>query len=203
MEGERPSAAEAHLRTCANCRALVEDLESIRQAAAELTDVAPPERVWVSLRAQLEQEGLIRDASARKSGAWQWLTRPFTAWPRLAIAGAYLAALIAVAFALSGPIDQRYDDYRWSSATQDSTAPLSAQLNTAEQAGFTSLATSDPTVTASLHDNLAIVDNYIALCEKSVRDEPENEVARDYLYTAYQQKAELVAQIAERGDGSR
>ncbi len=51
-----------------------------------------------------------------------------------------------------------------------------------------------------MHKNLAIVDNYISLCEKSVREEPENEVARDYLYDAYQQKADLLAQMTERGD---
>ena len=58
-------------------------------------------------------------------------------------------------------------------------------------------------MTASLHDNLAIVDNYIALCEKSVREEPENEVARDYLYDAYEQKADLLAQMTERGVNGR
>ena len=56
-------------------------------------------------------------------------------------------------------------------------------------------------MTASLHKNLAIVDNYIALCEKSVREEPGNEIARDYLYGAYQQKADLLAQMTENGDG--
>jgi hypothetical protein len=58
-------------------------------------------------------------------------------------------------------------------------------------------------VTASLHENLAIVDNYIALCEKSVREEPQNEVARDYLYEAYHQKADLLAEMNERGDYGR
>jgi hypothetical protein len=50
---------------------------------------------------------------------------------------------------------------------------------------------------------LAIVDNYIALCEKSVREDPENEIARDYLYEAYEQKADLLAQMTERGVSSR
>ena len=58
-------------------------------------------------------------------------------------------------------------------------------------------------MTASLHDNLAIVDNYIALCEKSVSEDPENEVARDYLYEAYEQKADLLAQMTERGVNGR
>jgi hypothetical protein len=53
-------------------------------------------------------------------------------------------------------------------------------------------------VTASLHKNLEIVDNYISLCENSVREEPENELAREYLYEAYQQKADLLAQLNEQ-----
>ena len=82
-------------------------------------------------------------------------------------------------------------------------APLSAQLDTVERNAVSSLAEPNPEVAASLHSNLAIVDNYIALCEKSVREDPEDEVARDYLYGAYQQKADLLAQISERGDYGR
>jgi hypothetical protein len=57
----------------------------------------------------------------------------------------------------------------------------------------------NPVVTDSLRKNLDIVDNFIAMCEKSVREEPENDVAREYLYGAYQQKAELLAMMVERG----
>jgi hypothetical protein len=38
------------------------------------------------------------------------------------------------------------------------------------------------------------------LCEKSVREDPQNEIARDYLYEAYRQKADLLAQMSERGE---
>ena len=51
-----------------------------------------------------------------------------------------------------------------------------------------------------MHQNLAIVDHYIDLCEKSVREEPDNDVAREYLYQAYQQKADLLAVMTEHGD---
>jgi hypothetical protein len=75
---------------------------------------------------------------------------------------------------------------------------LSAQLMSAEKASFSSSPASETPVTASLHQNLEIVDNYISLCENSVREEPENELAREYLYEAYQQKADLLAQLNER-----
>jgi len=206
MEGERPSAAQDHVRDCPSCRGLVDELDSIRQSAraSMAADVEPPARLWTSLRAQLEQEGLIRHAhsgwSERVRG---WVSSVFDAAPRPALAGAYLVALIAVSFALTGPVKRHMNDSRWIAGTQDSTAPLSARLDTAAHASISSFANADPVVTASLHDNLAIVDNYIALCEKSVREDPENEIARDYLYDAYEQKADLLARMTERGDDGR
>ena len=56
----------------------------------------------------------------------------------------------------------------------------------------------DAAVTASIRRNLSIVDNFIQICEKSVREQPDNELAREYLYGAYQQKAELLATAMNR-----
>lgn len=210
MEGERSSEARAHVRECAHCRSLIEDMDAIRQTAgawaAEEAD--PPARVWVSLRAQLEQEGLIRHEvpevePSRAESPRGWFAGIVTAVPRPALAGAYLLALIAVSVALTGPSAKQLNESRWISGTQDSTGNLDAQLQTAERDSVSAMAESDPVVTASLHDNLAIVDNYIALCEKSVREEPESEIARDYLYDAYEQKADLLAQMTERGVNGR
>jgi len=210
MEGERAPDARAHVRECARCRGLVEDMDAIRQTAGAWAaeEVDPPARVWISLRAQLEEEGLIRDAahageSSRTERPRSWLAGIFTVVPRPALAGAYLLALIAGSFALMGPSAKQLNESRWISGTQDSTGTMSARLQTAERDSISAMAGSDPVVTASLHDNLAIVDNYIALCEKSVREEPENEIARDYLYDAYEQKADLLAQMTERGVNGR
>jgi hypothetical protein len=209
MEGERPPDAQAHLRTCSHCSGVIKDLELIHTEARSWNALEQdaPERVWTSLRAQLEQEGLIRDAipadaataeaAARRSG---WFAGRFPRLPRPVLAGGYLAALVAVAFALSGPVNKRVNEARWLKGTQTSTSPLSAQLNFAEQNSNSYVSRSNPVVAASLHQNLAIVDNYIALCEKSVSEEPQNEVARDYLYEAYQQKADLLTQMTERGE---
>jgi hypothetical protein len=150
MEGERPSNAQSHVRECAQCRGLVNDLETIHQTARSWVDVDPPAQV-----------------------------------------------------ALTGPLHQVLHDDPWMMGMQNSTQPLSAKLDTAEQATMSSLLDSNPVVTASLHKNLAIVDNYIALCEKNVHEDPESEMARDYLYEAYQQKADLLAQMTERGNDGR
>jgi hypothetical protein len=202
MEGDRHPDALAHLRDCPRCRNLVEDLKMIQATAQEWgrTESEPPAHLWNSLRVQLVQEGLIHQQSKRRGWLIGWLPR----LPRPALAGAYLAAVIAVAFGLSGPVNQRINRARWLEGTQNSTTPLRAQFASAEMnATPPSVPDSNPTVTASLHNNLAIVDNYIVLCEKSVNEEPENELARDYLFEAYQQKADLLAQLSERGGSGR
>jgi hypothetical protein len=203
MEGERSPVTEAHIRGCVECSNLIADLNSIRETASTL-DAADPEpsaRVWTALRAQLEDEGLIH--AARPDGAEavkSWLKGTFGVRPRPLLAGAYLGALIAVGFALSGSSSLRNDSDLWMSRTQRSTQPLSASLETEEDT-ISAMTTTNPVVTASLRKSLAVIDNNIALCEKSVREEPQNEFARDYLYEAYQQKADLIAQVTEGDEG--
>ena len=196
-------SVQAHLRDCPSCRSFIEDLGKIRAAGAQLaaSDPEPPARIWFSLRAELEKEGLIRDTPSKppsKSWLGELFSGRFSVLPRPVLAGGYLAALLAIAFGLSGPINSRINRQRWLDGNQSSMEPLSAQLMSAEKASFSSLPASETPVTASLHQNLEIVDNYISLCENSVREEPENELAREYLYEAYQQKADLLAQLNER-----
>jgi hypothetical protein len=208
IEGERNKDTQTHLRNCASCREVADELKSITVAARAIgsEELEPPPYLWNSIRAQLAQEGLIREGNVPEKqlakpgiavGGWRgW----FGSLSRPALAGAYLAALFAIAVVLSGPISRRVNDYRWIQGTQESTHLLSVQLDSVEQTTLARLTSSNPVVTAALHKNMAIVDNYIALCEKSVQEEPESEIARDYLYQAYEQKADLLARLNDQGE---
>jgi hypothetical protein len=204
MEGDRPAAAQSHLKSCAACSALVADLIAIHSEAQTWDPLPhdPPERIWTSLRSQLEHEGLIKGAPLARpeSETYGWFAALFAKFPRPVLAGAYLAALVALAFSLSGTGAKPTRDVQWTDGNQIVSSPLSAQLDTAEVAAIAQMRQPNSAVSASLHQNLAIVDNYIALCEKSVREEPGNEAARDFLYDAYQQKADLLTQMSERGE---
>src|SRR5262249_24509894 len=66
-EGLGPLSAEAreHLGGCSHCQDFLADLDSIVAVARTLpAKVAPPDRVWISLRAQLAAEGLIKESVA-------------------------------------------------------------------------------------------------------------------------------------------
>ena len=66
-DGPLPAPAAAHLNGCADCRLLWSDLEAIRTAGMEWgsEEVAPPEHLWISLRVEMESEGLIQRKPAR------------------------------------------------------------------------------------------------------------------------------------------
>ncbi len=189
-----PADAAAHLNDCVQCRALIADLETIQAAARQMpTEVEPPERVWHSLRAQLAAEGRIRTEEKVARAGW------LAVFPRPALAGVYLSLLLAAAVLISLQVSRGPVVDSGAKATQQATAVLESQLNTVERRTVSAMHQRDPAVTASLRQNLNIVDNAIALCEKSVRQDPQNELAREYLYGAYQQKAELLAAMMDRG----
>lgn len=202
MDGERNPAAASHMAGCIRCRALIADLEMIRNASALLPEVEPPAQVWLAIRSQLEKEGLIRTPRLRPSAAWWTRLEAFGAF-RPALAGAYLSLVIVGAAVLGVQMrttNRAGQEAMWLQRAQTTMAPVDAELSTAETKTVPALQAQGNDVTTTLNHNLAIVDNMISMCEKSVREDPQNEMTRDYLYTAYQQKADLLATMAESAE---
>jgi hypothetical protein len=197
-DGPLPASAAAHRDACDACRGLWSDLDAIRSASWQLGEDTPepPARIWTALRAQLAAEGLIREPQPAAGWFAGWFGTP----RRLVLTGAYAAFLLAAA-GLAG--------YTGSSQPALATGTVSdEEASVAPELGRTldgdlnrvieSLPDRDPALAASLRKNMGIVDNFIAVCEKSVREQPDNPVARDYLYGAYQQKAVLLATATDR-----
>lgn len=198
MDGERTPELEGHLRSCSSCRELLGDLTAIRAAGQSLGEVEPPTRVWTAIRARLEEENLIREP-----GWKDWIPSFGISWPRPAVAGATLAVLVAGAFLLGIEMQNYNNMQRWTQGTEADTQRIQQNLGSFELHEVSALHGPNPVVNASFQKNLQIVDNYIAMCEKSVREEPDNELARDYLYEAYHQKADLLSELSERGENSQ
>jgi hypothetical protein len=205
--GALPKPALAHLETCEACRALSADFGAIHELALELgnEEIAPAEHVWISLRNQLEAEGLIHDSltapesASRTNHAW------WAVFQRPAVAGAFLGLVIAAASAVGyfSNFAQTSVDSRLTPPQEVSTVPAAEsvfkeEVLTVGSDSIPGLQRQDTSVTDSIRRNLQIVDNFIAICEKSVREQPDNQMAREYLYGAYQQKAELLATAMNR-----
>jgi hypothetical protein len=211
-EGPLPKQALAHIDDCEACRALTADLTVIHDVAMEMgaDGIAPPERVWIALSSRLEAVHIIHNAKLAPApgsirvGWWAAFQRP-------ALASSFLA-LILIAAGLFG-----YRGYQVGSlqpaihprfATEQKVPPIlsadSVFKEESQSVGMDLISGSqnrDAAVTASIRRNLDIVDNFIAQCEKSVREQPDNRMAREYLYGAYQQKAELLATAMNRNTG--
>jgi hypothetical protein len=193
-----PEAARAHLAGCSSCQNFVADLTAIVATAHLLpAEVEPPPRLWKSLRLQLEEEGIIR--SARRH-AWLPDFSEFFRPRALATAALGLLVIAAATLEFQHPAPQptvvrsAYDD-----VYQDTSLILSndeAHLPAIELA-------SNSTVDTSLRQNLDIVDKFIVDCERRVKEDPQDDLTREYLSGAYQQKAELISVMMDRGGSGR
>jgi hypothetical protein len=192
MEGERSPALQAHLQSCASCRSLVSDLETIHSIAQEFPEPEPPPRVWASIRSQIEAEQAPR-------GWRRWFA---AGWPRPVMATATLAVLVVAGFVAGHDVRRHKNIEEWQAEVAKGTTPIQKDddFNIHQ---VSALPNRDAMVNASFQKNLQVVDNYIQLCEKSVHEDPQNELARDYLFGAYQQKADLLAEMHERGDDAQ
>jgi hypothetical protein len=191
-----PESARAHVASCNSCQGLVSDLSAIVASAHLLpAEVEPPARVWVALQAQLQAEGIIKTHTAVERVSW---------WPGFSdlfrarvMATAAVALLIAAAITLqlqgpTAPTVARsvYEDTS-TALDQDEAHLPPAQLANPSM------------VEASLRQNLGIVDNFIVDCERRVKEQPQDDLTREYLSGAYQQKAELLSALMEsRGSGN-
>ena len=209
-----PESARGHVTGCASCSSLVADFVLIAATASQLpAEVEPPTRVWVALRAQLEAENIIRGAQvtvpAHQSPWWQGFG--------LLIRGRGLAAA-AVAFAIIFAAGYLQVTHRpavaplANGAAIATSAPVVAEpfavaassLDQEEQSlgpmqtASTGVSPVSP-VDDSLRENLATLNAFIKECRKRLQEDPNDQVARDYLASAYQQKAEILAAMMERG----
>jgi hypothetical protein len=191
-----PEAARAHLAGCNSCRNFIADLTAIIATAHLLpAEVEPPPRVWTSLRVLLEEEGIIR--SGPRQSWWGSFSEFFR--PRMmATAAVALLIVAAVALQLQRPAMQPTEAriasdnlYQDTSLTLDNDEAHLPAMQLAGNSG----------VDVSLRQNLDIVDKFIVDCEQRVKQHPQDDLAREYLTGAYQEKAELISVMMER-DGS-
>jgi len=229
-----PEEARAHLAECVDCRSYVADLTALVDVANKLpAEIAPPERVWVSLRAQLEAEGIIRQAAEEVTAqptSWWSSLQAFFSNRVLATSSVGIVLVAAAVFLVRSesvappsraeiarrtpPITQVVPPANQPAKGPNAAGPLTAPSRVSAPAEFAStaqalddqeplatglIASSNSTIDASLRDNLKKVNEFIADCERHLKDQPQDELTREYLSAAYQQKAELLSAIIERG----
>jgi hypothetical protein len=198
QEGLAPlsAAARHHLSECHACKHYFEDMTGIVALAHQLpAEIDPPEHIWISIRNELVRQGTIRGASGDRAPWWQSFAELFRT--RSLATAAVAMVLIVVAFILGSKpreqVLQVQEDPYGSTVTALSQQEHDLANMQLASTGETSA------VDASLRQNLQQVNEFIADCERRVREVPSDEVAREYLTNAYQQKAQLLSAMMDRG----
>jgi hypothetical protein len=192
LEGGRDFEANEHLRMCSHCWDLVSDLDAIAQQARTLQATEDPSpRVWNSLEIALRQEGLIRqsplDRPASRRTAWQlrWLA-PVAAAMLLLAAGLVVREYRGD---LSRMVARNVPSEAPEMANPPAGAVNVAKANADEDQLLSIVAARTPDLREGYASNLREVDAYIRDAESSARQNPNDELAQQYLTNAYEQRA--------------
>jgi hypothetical protein len=229
--GPLPVEAQQHLTGCQSCQDMLADFSTIAVTAKSIpAEVQPPDRIWISVRAQLEAEGVIHEPVEILEHSHQFQEHSQSRWQNLStlfrprnLATVGVGLLLATGAFLqtrkNGPSVGGPNDIPSTSAAITPPVPgeglvppagvSKVSLASPSEAGVTlqqaerdlpniQLA-GNSTVDASLRQNLRTVDEFIAECEHHLKVNPQDELAREYLYSAYQQKAELLAAMMDSG----
>jgi hypothetical protein len=204
LEGEAHPFVISHSQDCPSCGALLADLQSIRQAARELPWEEPSRATWANVRARLEAEGAFQE----RLGGWRQILawRPMQRAIPLAVVA--VALFVGAVLTLPSKLVQR-----WSGGDEAKNTPTVSQFASAAlanedgalarlvselesnfRANETSMA---PDLKATYEKSLVSLDGSIQECLDSLRYEPRNTLAHDYLLAAYTRKAEVLSSALE------
>jgi hypothetical protein len=185
----------AHLKTCAECSALIAELNLIASSAVVLRGADEPSpRVWNSIEIALRQEGLIhpprpnRSLLSSLSSRWRW-----GRW----LVPAAAALLLAVSFYLrQHSLTQQQ--------VQNTMQPAPTTVSDIEIAGLNDndllaeISEQTPELKQMYTDNLRRVNESIQDAKDIVAENPNDGEARRSLLEAYQQKAMLFELAMDR-----
>ena len=210
----RRAELERHLADCAECQALLADMEAIRNAADGLDPLEPPDGVWLQIAGRLQQEGRVTLPPARPPARVHHVAL-------LAIAASLLLAVGAAIVMLLTEYRSNNTGTQPAPATAATQQPgnagadigiesVEAEFRLAEQhyqnaiAKLEQAARLDQTASgsdrnaldaqtaATLQKNLQVIDQAIAESRSALRSEPSSAPARDSLFDALRRKVALL-----------
>jgi hypothetical protein len=191
----RRAELQVHLDGCARCRSLASDLVRIKDLAASLDRLSPPDAVWLQVAGRLRQEGRLA-AQAET---------PRTSRRRMAALAIAAALVIAVGASIvtllprGGDADAPQTAQEGNAAAQDPVQSFANEIRLAEQHYQNAIAkleeaarsdedVMDPQTAAILKKNLQVIDQAIAESRDALRVEPQSAPARDSLFDAMKRK---------------
>jgi len=190
---------EAHLKSCAVCSDLVQDLRYIAEAAKLLLPMQEPSpRVWRGIRGALEREGLVRPLAG--TARFRPQAAAVLSQRRWATGGSMLAVAALLLFAIS-IIWFRNRGTGTAEPVVTASVPQSTTAGDDDDAQVLSaVQKKSPALAATYRENLDTVNAYIRDARHTVEQDPGDMGARDHLLRAYDEKALLYKMALARSE---
>jgi putative zinc finger protein len=202
LEPAQQRDVERHLEGCAECRALVTDLRSIRAAAFMLDRREPPAAVWARLQSAVAAEPLPR--------ARVLLMPTRHNWPVWLAAAAVLtlATTIGLWPLMRRGVAPAHDTAATEVPGEVTVESVTAEFEAAERhyqkaiddlQSITNKDTGelDPQVAAVLNKNLTVIDQAISESRAALKAQPSSTNAQEGLFDALRSKVALLQQTVE------
>jgi len=188
---------EAHLKSCAVCSGLVQDLRYIAEAAKLLLPMQDPSpRVWNGIHTALEREGLVRPiAGTARFRPQATAVARHRSW----ITGNSLLAFAALLLFAIGALWF----YNRSRAAEPAVAvnlasPSAAPVDDDDAKMLMAVQKRSPATAARYRENLDAVNAYIRDAQRTVEQDPSDMGAHEHLLRAYDQKTLLYSVALEQ-----
>lgn len=201
IEGEDRPMVVSHASECPFCSVVLADLRLIQSQLHDVFLEDPPARVWSNVRATLASEGILREPATGWRG---WI--PQGGLLRYAAPFAALASLVLFSTVLLLRPTSLVPPASVGSTHSPAVSGVAADIETlSPPEGLVMMEKSyharekslDPVVLVSYQKGLKSLDNSIEECEASVKKDPGDALAREYLATAYEQKAAVLSAALE------
>lgn len=199
----RRSELEQHLAECEACRAVKDDLERIRDAAAALPQMRPPDGAWLQIAGRLRQEGRVGETASPTAARHRYAWLAIAATLVLA-AGVSVVVLLRQAPA-TAPVRPSATDAaaRGNASGAASVQAVQTEVEAAQQQFEKAIAdlekvakantdALDPGTSTVIEKNLGIIDRAIAENRAAVTAEPASVAARETLFETLRQKVSLL-----------
>ncbi len=207
LEDEPRPAVPAHAQNCQFCAATLADLELIRSASRQLRLEEPPAILWTRIRARLVSEGILSEPTGILSRWFERIGLLPSAAPVAALASlAVLAAILVIPATNFQPVRLNNPSTLSSTASDSPVKPaiesdeetrLARTVGDVESNYKAHESALEPTVKATYQKSLESLNTSIRECHASIQKEPSNALAREYLLSAYAQKAQVLAAALE------
>lgn len=189
-DGER-SALEAHLATCADCRATVDDLRKVVGRARALDDRAPKADLWPGVAQRIGSGKVVEIRSRRFSFNVPQLIAASVALVLVSGGGMWIAlhqpTPVRFTTGPSRPDNERTVAY-WTGRTDAAIADLQEDLQRNESR-------LDTSTVRVVRENLALIDRAIGQARAALNADPGNAYLNLHLADTMRRKLELLRRV--------